>query len=129
MDSKTAPLATTRIRRFLEQEQVVLLSTVRTDGTLHIVPIWFWWDGEALLVFSKPDAQKVRNLRANPTVMLALGDAEEDFDVGLVRGRAQLLSVRTVDVLPAEFLAKYSARIAALHLTAVEFAATYSQVV
>ncbi len=38
-------------------------------------------------------------------------------------------SVRTVDVLPAEFLAKYSARIAALHLTAVEFAATYSQVV
>ena len=91
MDSSTATLAATRIRRFLEQEQVVWLSTVRTDGTPHIVPIWFWWDGEALLVFSKPDAQKIRNLRANPSVMLALGDAEQDFDVGLVRGRAQLL--------------------------------------
>ena len=37
----------------------------------HIVPIWFWWDGEAVLVFSKPDAQKVRNMRENPAVMLA----------------------------------------------------------
>jgi PPOX class probable F420-dependent enzyme len=131
MDTTTAAptLATSRIRRFLEQEPVVWLSTVRPDGTPHIVPIWFWWDGEALLVFSKPDAQKVRNLRTNPSVMLALGDAEEDFDVGLVRGRAELLSVRTVDVLPAAFLAKYAGRIAALHLTAVQFAATYSQVV
>jgi PPOX class probable F420-dependent enzyme len=93
------------------------------------VPIWFWWDGEALLVFSKPNAQKIRNLRVNPSVMLALGDPEEDFDVGLIRGRAELLTTPTFDVLPAAFLAKYSARIAALDLTATEFAATYSQVV
>ena len=87
MDAASSTLAATRIRRFLEAEPVVWLSTVRPDGTPHLVPIWFWWDGEALLVFSKPDAQKVRNLRANPSVMLALGDAEADFDVGLVEGR------------------------------------------
>ena len=97
---------------------MVWLSTVRPDGNPHLVPIWFWWDGEAVLVFSKPIAQKVRNLRANPSVMLALGDAEEDFDVGMLRGRAELLTTPTVDVLPAEFLAKYSARIAALQLSA-----------
>src|SRR6478752_4968419 len=125
MDAASSTLAANRIRRFLETEPVVWVSTVRPDGTPHLVPIWFWWDGEAMLVFSKPDAQKVRNLRANPTVMLALGDAEEDFDVGLVRGRAELLPTPTVDVLPAEFLAKYSARIAAFHLSASEFAATY----
>jgi PPOX class probable F420-dependent enzyme len=129
METASATLAATRIRRFLEEEPVVWLSTVRPDGTPHLVPIWFWWDGEALLVFSKPDAQKIRNLRANPAVMVALGDAEEDFDVGLVRGRAELLATRTVHLLPAAFLAKYASRIAALHLTAVEFAATYSQVV
>ena len=78
------PLATARIVRFLEREPVVWLSTVRPDGQPHLVPTWFWWDGEALLVFSKPDARKVRNLRANPSVMLALGDAEEDFDIGLI---------------------------------------------
>ena len=84
-------VASARIRRFLEEEPVVWLSTVRPDGAPHIVPIWFWWDGGALVVASKPGAQKVRNLRANPSVMLALGDAEDDFDVGLVKGRAELL--------------------------------------
>src|SRR5215212_8751772 len=131
MEAATAAthLAATRIVRFLEHEPVVWVSTVRPDGTPHLVPIWFWWDGQALLVFSKPNAQKIRNLRVNPSVMLALGDAEEDFDVGLIRGRAELLATPTVDVLPAAFLAKYSSRIATLDVTATEFAGTYSQVV
>src|SRR6476646_8969595 len=100
MDAASSPLAANRIRRFLETEPVVWVSTVRPDGTPHLVPIWFWWDGEAMLVFSKPDAQKVRNLRANPSVMLALGDAEQDFDIGLIEGRAELLDRPTAEVLP-----------------------------
>ena len=118
-----------RIHGFLEREPVVWLSTVRPDGGPHLVPIWFWWDGEALLVFSKPGAQKVRNLRAQPSVMLALGDAEDDFDVGLLRGRAELLDQPTREVLPAAHLDKYAAKLAAIGLSAEEYAATYSQVI
>jgi PPOX class probable F420-dependent enzyme len=122
-------LAVARIERFLEQEPIVWLSTVRPDGAPHIVPIWFWWDGEALLVFSKPDAQKVRNLRARPAAMLALGDAEEDFDVGLIEGRAELLDRPTAEVLPPAHLAKYAEQMAAIGLTPDEYAATYSLVI
>src|SRR3954447_14866070 len=132
MDTATAAsttLAATRIRRFLEKEPVVWLSTVRPDGNPHLVPIWFWWDGEAILVFSKPNAQKVRNLRANPSVMLALGDAEEDFDIDLFEGRAQLLDVPTEKVVPAAHLAKYADQLTAIGLTPTEYAATYSQVI
>ena len=114
MDAASSTLAATRIHRFLETEPVVWVSTVRPDGTPHLVPIWFWWDGEAMLVFSKPDAQKVRNLRANPSVMLALGDAEADFDVGLLEGRAELLDRPTGDLLPGGHLAKYAARLGAI---------------
>ena len=123
------PLATARIVRFLEQEPVVWLSTVRPDGSPHLVPTWFWWDGEALLVFSKPDARKVRNLRANPSVMLALGDAEDDFDIGLVEARAELLDRPTEKVLPVAHLTKYADQFTAIGLTAAEYAATYSQVI
>jgi PPOX class probable F420-dependent enzyme len=126
MDS---PLATARIVRFLEREPVVWMSTVRPDGGPHLVPIWFWWDGEALLVFSKPGAQKVRNLRAHPSVMLALGDAEDDFDVGLMRGRAELLDQPTRDVLPPAHLEKYAEKLSSIGLGAEEYAATYSQVI
>lgn len=124
-----ASLAASRIRRFLEQEPVVWLSTVRPDGNPHLVPIWFWWDGEALLVFSKPGAQKVRNLQHNPAVMLALGNAEDDFDVGMLEGRAELLDRPTIEVLPAAHLAKYARQLAAIGLDAANYAATYSQVI
>ena len=111
MDTQPTTVAATRIHGFLEREPVVWLSTVRPDGGPHLVPIWFWWDGEAVLVFSKPGAQKVRNLRAHPSVMLALGDAEDDFDVGMLRGRAELLESPTSDVLPAAHLDKYAAKL------------------
>ena len=125
----TPALATARILRFLEQEPIVWLSTVRPDGNPHLVPIWFSWDGEALLIFSKPDAQKVRNLRARPTVMLALGDAEADFDIGLLKGIADLPDTPTRDVLTPEHLAKYADQMAAIGLDAETYAATYSQVI
>jgi len=129
MDTQPTTVAASRIHGFLEREPVVWLSTVRPDGGPHLVPIWFWWDGEALLVFSKPGAQKVRNLRAHPSVMLALGDAEDDFDVGLVRGRAELLDAPTSEVLPTAALDKYADRLASIGLGAEEYAATYSQVI
>ena len=124
----TAPTAD-RIRRFLEEEPVVWLSTVRPDGDPHLVPIWFWWDGEALLVFSKPNAQKVRNLRVNRSVMLALGDADDDFDVGMVEGEAELLDAPARVEWLAGHLEKYEDRMAAIGLSGEEFAATYSQVI
>ena len=129
MDTQPTTVAATRIHGFLEREPVVWLSTVRPDGGPHLVPIWFWWDGEAVLVFSKPGAQKVRNLRAQPSVMLALGDAEDDFDVGMLRGRAELLESPTSDVLPAAHLDKYAAKLASIGMSAEEYAATYSQVI
>lgn len=126
---ETATLAMTRMHRLLEREPVVWLSTVRPDGGPHLVPIWFFWDGEALLIFSKPGAQKIRNLRANASVMLALGDAEDDFDVGLIEARAELDDRPTRDVLPPGHLAKYAEQLAATGLSAADYAATYSRVI
>src|SRR4051812_6069577 len=79
-----------RVRPMLAEERVVWLSTVRPDGTPHLVPTWFLWDGEALVVFSKPGAAKVRNLRANPRLMVAVGDPHADFNVGLIEAAAEL---------------------------------------
>ena len=84
-------LAAIRLDRFLREEPVVWLSTVRPDGTPHLVPTWFAWDGEVITIVSKAGAQKVRNLRVNRHAMLALGDAEEDFDVGLIEATAELV--------------------------------------
>ena len=123
MDSTT--LAAHRVRSFLEREPIVWLSTSRPDGAPHVVPTWFAWDGETIVIRSKPEARKVRNLRHDPRAMLALGDAEDDFDVGLLEARAAVDDDLGADLPPA-FLAKYRDKMAALGLTPAEFASIYA---
>jgi PPOX class probable F420-dependent enzyme len=118
-----------RIDRMLWSETVVWLSTVCPDGRPHLVPIWFSWDGETVLIASKPHAKKIANLRANPSVMLALGEPDDDFDVGMVQGTAELVDAPAAEILPAAHLAKYRAQMAAIGLTPEEFLRTYSQVI
>lgn len=118
-----------RIDRMLRCTPVVWLSSVRPDGAPHVVPIWFSWDGEAILIASKPNAQKVRNIRANEMVMLALGEPENDFDVGMLQGRAELVDEPAARALPTSHLAKYRDQMAAIGLDAEDFTATYSQVI
>ena len=77
---------------------------------------------------SKPGAVKVRNLRADPRAMLAMGDADDDFDVGLLEARAEVF-VAPAAGLPVGFEAKYADRLRALDLTPAQFARTYAQVI
>ena len=118
-----------RVGRLLEDEPVVWLSTVRPDGSPHLVPIWFSWDGDSLLIASKPHARKIANIRTNPKVMLALGEPEQDFDVGLLEGTAEILEAPASEVLPLGHLRKYRDEMEAIGLTVAEYLATYSLVV
>jgi PPOX class probable F420-dependent enzyme len=118
---------TARIDGLLRTESTVWLSTANRDATPHVVPIWFSWDGERLFVASKPHARKVGDLRDNPRLMVALGEPDEDFDVGLVEAVAELPSATTAELLPAGHLEKYADRMRAIGLTHEEYLATYSQ--
>ena len=134
MKAVEGPVATegnapSRVDALLEGESVVWLSSVRPDGRPHLIPIWFLWDGEAVLFASKPQACKVANLRANADCMLAIGDPDEDFDVALIEARAELAEIPTTDLLAAGLQTKYRDRMDVAGLTPAIFAATYSQVV
>lgn len=120
--------------RRLRNEPVIWLSTVDAQGFPHIVPIWFVWDGEAFLVFSKPHARKVQAIRRQARVALALGEPRDDFDVQLIEGHATLLAASAAEVLSdtvigREHARKYAAELFVLGLDRPEYAATYSAVV
>jgi PPOX class probable F420-dependent enzyme len=117
------------VEALLRSEATVWLSTAAPDGTPHLVPIWFTWDGEAIWIFSKPHAVKVRNMRRNGRVMLALGRPLDDFDVQLIEGRAILVDEPTAAVLPDAHRRKYAAALREVGLTWDEYAATYSQAI
>lgn len=111
----------------LERDAVVWLSSIRPDGGPHLVPLWFVWDGVSILVFSKPHAQKVRNLRADPRVMVAVGEPGDEFDVELIEAIAELAQVPTRRVLPEAFACKYADLAARAGITFDRFVAVYSQ--
>ena len=44
-----------RAERRLREEKIAWLATVRADGQPQSVPVWFLWDGEAVLVYFYSD--------------------------------------------------------------------------
>ncbi|MCD5350130.1 pyridoxamine 5'-phosphate oxidase family protein [Kineosporia mesophila] len=71
----------------LQHEQGAWLCTLRPDGSPHVTPVWFvhlegcWWIG------SRATNVKVRNVQADPRVVLTLESIDEPV---VAEGRAQV---------------------------------------
>lgn len=111
----------------LREDPVVWLSSVQRDGRPHLVPVWFHWDGERIVAFSKPGARKIDNLRDQPRVMLAVGTPGPDFEVELIEATAELPATSASDVMPQGFGAKYRELLRRAGMTVQHFAEVYSQ--
>lgn len=121
------PLCRPDAARCLRDDPVIWLSSVQGDGRPHVVPVWFHWDGERIVAFSKPNARKVRNLRDQPRVMLAVGTPGPDFDVELIEATAELLDQPAEQVMPEGFGEKYRDLLRRAGLSLQRFAEVYSQ--
>ena len=116
------------IEERLRADLIVWLGSVRPDGRPHIVPVWFLWEGETVLVFSKPD-QKVRNLKENPNVWLALDNTKDGEDVVMVEGKAELMSDPSVNTTLPEYAAKYATQLSDMKWTAETMAQSYTEAI
>lgn len=111
----------------LRSEIIAWLTTVGSDGRPYTVPVWFLWDGKTVLIFSQPHKQKVRNLRKNGRVTLALDDTKRGNDVVIVEGTAELLDDPNMSVILPAYVEKYGAIIQSMEWTPESMAADYSQ--
>jgi PPOX class probable F420-dependent enzyme len=97
------PSLNAHVEHRLRNDPIVWLITVRPDGRPHVVPVGFFWDGQTFLICSEPNTQKLRNLRHNPHVMLALdGTGNLGDDVVVVEGTAELLNETSLSLLRAD---------------------------
>lgn len=115
------------IDHHLRKHKIVWLISVRPDGRPHAVAVWFLWDGETFLIFSKPKNQKVRNLRNNPNVVLALDDTHKGDDPITVEGTATLIEPGEADRTFSAYAEKYKDDIKELGFTPEQMAKEYSQ--
>jgi PPOX class probable F420-dependent enzyme len=102
------------------------LTTVGSDGRPYTVPVWFLWEGSTLLIFSQPEKQKIRNLRKNARVTLALDDTKLGEDVVIVEGTAEVLDNPDFSAMLPAYVEKYVAMMQDMDLTPESMAADFS---
>jgi PPOX class probable F420-dependent enzyme len=111
----------------LRSNEIVWLTTVRPDGRPHSVPVWFLWENATILIFSVPNNQKIRNLRQNQHVTLALDDTKKGHDVVILEGTAELLAQGDGRTSLQAYDEKYREGLRRIGLTAELFTMRYSQ--
>jgi PPOX class probable F420-dependent enzyme len=80
-------------RELLAAPLVASLATLNPDGSIHVIPVWFVWDGEALLVATSAASRKARNVEVDGRATLMLHDSPGGVDVRgvTIYGRAEVL--------------------------------------
>jgi len=114
------------IAQRLRDDLIVWLATVRPDGRPHLAAVWFLWDGETVLIFSKPN-QKMRNLRTHPQVTLALDDTQGGDDPLVIEGTATLLPQGAITPELEAYAKKYAGQFAAMKWTPAQMAQSYTE--
>jgi PPOX class probable F420-dependent enzyme len=78
-----------------------------TDGTPRVVPIWFHWTGEELVMGTSAAAPKVKALRRDPRIAVTIDQEGFPAQVLLLRGTAQLQEITGVVPEYAEAARRY----------------------
>jgi PPOX class probable F420-dependent enzyme, Rv3369 family len=60
----------------LNNEKVIWLTTVGSDGTPQPNPVWFYWNGSSFIIYTPPSSSKLKNIARNPKVSLNFEGAE-----------------------------------------------------
>ena len=107
----------------LRAAAVLWLTTVDPGGQPQTSPVWFHWDGRDVVVFSRPDARKVANVRGDPRVALHLDGAAPDDTV--VTGEARAACEPVDAARRAAYAEKYAAWLARLGTTADAYLAEF----
>ncbi len=115
-----------RVMRRLREEHVIWLTTVGPDGAPQPRPVWFLWEEGSFLIYSQPDAHKVRHIRRNPHVALHFNSDTDGNDVVVFIGEARLDDSAPRADRHAAYLAKYAQGIADLGMTPQQMAEEYS---
>lgn len=89
LDSETA-------QRLLEAPLLARLAYLWTDGTPRVIPIWFHWTGEEVVMATFGAAPKIRALRANPEVAITIDTDSYPPEILSIRGRAAVTEIAGV---------------------------------
>jgi PPOX class probable F420-dependent enzyme len=115
-----------RAERRLRDDTIAWLTTVRPSGQPDTVPVWFLWDGATVLIYSRPEQNKERNIAGNPRVSVVLDNTQGGGEVVRIEGRAEVVAGAPLASDVPDYVAKYAAHIQRIGFAADSFAGAYT---
>lgn len=115
-----------RVERHLKQDIIAWLTTVRPNGTPEPSPVWFLWDGESCVVYSRPNTQKLRDLATNPRVAVNFDGDGKGGDIVIFTGEAHVDPTIPPSNALTAYQEKYRSNIERIGSNPDHFAAGYS---
>ncbi len=112
----------------LDKEQVIWLTTTKSDGTPLPNPVWFYWTGAQFLVFTENKSVKWRNMSGNPRVALNLNSDPDGAEVAIFQAEAGLSGPPPSREEVDSYALKYREGMLSIGLSAESLIADYSLV-
>ena len=113
-------------QRRLRQEQIIWLTTVDAHQVPQPRPVWFHWDGQTVLIFSQPNAGKVRHIARHPHVALHFNTDAAGGAVVVLLGEAVCMTGPVPSARLRSYMRKYRAGIRSLQMTPAQLVREYS---
>jgi PPOX class probable F420-dependent enzyme len=81
----------------LKKNAFAQLATLMPDGSPHVSPVWFEFDGQNILINSAKGRVKDRNMRRDPRVGLDILDPDNPYRHLSIRGRVSEITEKGAD--------------------------------
>jgi nitroimidazol reductase NimA-like FMN-containing flavoprotein (pyridoxamine 5'-phosphate oxidase superfamily) len=103
-----ASLSDAKVKHLLESRYIASFATHNPNGSIHMVAVWFWFDGADIYVATSSRSRKARNFKANREVSLMIDARDPAASYGVtVTGTAHVLSGEHSRMCNAEIHRKY----------------------
>ena len=88
-----ASLSDAPVRQLLDGRHIASLATRNPDGSIHVVAVWYLFDGARVYVATSARSRKVRNLQSNSHVSIMIDSRDASASRGInLAGTAQILT-------------------------------------
>jgi PPOX class probable F420-dependent enzyme len=111
----------------LKTEDYIWLTVVDKKNKPIPNPVWFLWQNDHLLIYSRPIAKRLEHIAANPYVSLHFNGDSAGGDIMVFNARAEIdNAIPRPDAIPA-YIEKYREGIKGINMTVESFSADYTQ--
>jgi len=76
-----------------------VVSTLRKDGSPHVIPVWFRWNEGAITLWTKEGRVWVNNVARDPRVAFSVQTFEAPYPAVMMRGRATITTADSGEVV------------------------------